>query len=297
MSEPSDRPRANKEPISVLLPAHNQAAGLEPIVDGWLRALDRLDRPYEVLVIDDASTDGTRAAADRLAARHPTVRVLHHDAHRGFGAALRTGIREARHPLVFYSACDYPYPPADLAKLLHAIGAADLVSGCRTDPVPQWLRRSDTAYRVLARVLFGVELEARPGWRGWAAWREGVRQRLLFGLRLWDTPSAYKLFRRSVLERIPIQSDGDFVHAELMAKANFLGCLMAEVPIGRLPGAFRGAPEPPPPGVTRAAEARRVFRRPLFAARTTEKTAAEQGDTNGPTVPDFAGEEGSATGW
>src|SRR5438874_9470137 len=130
MHEPSDRPRASKEPISVLLPAYSQAAGLETIVENWLRALDRLERPYEFLVINDGSADGTAATADRLAARHAAVRVLRHDARRGFGAALRTGLKDARHPLVFYTACDYPYPPADLKKLLDAIPAADLVTGC-----------------------------------------------------------------------------------------------------------------------------------------------------------------------
>src|SRR5438552_4122692 len=118
MPEPSDRPRVSQEPISVLLPVYNQAAGLEPIAEPWLRALDRMDRPYEFIVIDDESTDDTAAIADRLAARHPAVRIVRHDARRGFGAALRTGLKESHHPLVFYTACDYPYSPTDLKKLL-----------------------------------------------------------------------------------------------------------------------------------------------------------------------------------
>ena len=244
MHEPSDRTRVSKEPISVLLPAYNQAAGLEPIIENWLRALDRLERPFEFIVIDDGSSDGTTVTADRLAARHAALRVVRHDARRGFGAALRTGLKEARHPLLFYTACDYPYPPTDFKKLLSAIDTADLATGCRTDPVPAWLGWLGQVYRIFVRVLVGIQLEPRPGWLGWAAWREGARLRLLFGLRLWDVSSAFKLFRRSVLDRIPIQSDGDFVHAELLAKANFLSCLMAEIPIGRLPGTFRGVVEP-----------------------------------------------------
>jgi hypothetical protein len=191
---------------------------------------------------------------------------------------LRTGLIEARHPLIFYTACDYPYPPADLKKLLAAIDAADLVTGCRTDPVPAWLDWLGRVYRIFVRVLVGIQLEPRPGWRSWAAWREGVRLRLSFGLRLWDVPSAFKLFRRSVLDRMPIQSDGDFVHAELLAKANFLGCLMAEVPIGRLPGTFRGVAEPPPAGVSRAADVQRVFRRPEFAATFPHDEMRPKGD-------------------
>jgi glycosyltransferase involved in cell wall biosynthesis len=252
----------SKEPVSVLLPVFNQAAGLESIAEAWLRALGRLDREFEFIIVNDASTDDTSAVASKLAARHPEIRLLSHETRRGFGASLRTGLAAARHPLFFYTACDYPYPPADLAKLLEVIDSADVVSGCRTDPVPGWLRRLGTVYRVVVRVVVGTHPEPRPGWRGWRAWWQGVRLRLLFGLRLWDPTSAYKLYRRSVLDRIPIQSDGEFAHAEILAKANFLGYLMAEVPIAQLGGAFRGVAEPPIPRT--AGDARRVFRRPEF---------------------------------
>jgi glycosyltransferase involved in cell wall biosynthesis len=274
MLAPTERPRISQEPISVLLPAYNQEAGLAPIAESWLRALGRLDRPFEFLVIDDASTDGTSAAAAGLADRQPAVRVLRHDTRRGFGACLRTALTAAQYPLVFYTACDYPYPPSDLTKLLEAIDVADLVTGCRTDPMPGWLRRLGSVYRILVRVVFGMQPEARPGWRGWRAWWHGLRLRLLFGLRVWDVHCAFKLFRRSVLDRFPIQSDGEVVHAELLAKANFLGCLMDQRPIGRLPGNFRGVPEPPAPGTDDATEARRLFRRPEFRSSATPSPAS-----------------------
>src|SRR5262245_50286178 len=105
----AERPKIAKEPITVLLPAYNQAAGLEAIAGAWLRELDRLERPYELFVIDDASTDGTAAAADRLAASRPAVRIFRHEKRQGFGACLRTGLVAAQHPLLIYTACDYPY--------------------------------------------------------------------------------------------------------------------------------------------------------------------------------------------
>jgi glycosyltransferase involved in cell wall biosynthesis len=267
MDQQLDRPRISNEPISVLLPVYNQVAGLETIVENWLRALARLERPVELVIVDDCCTDDTPTAIAKLAARHAEIRPLRHEVRRGYGAGLRTALAVATHPLIFCTGCDYPYPPADITKLLDVIDSADLVSGCRSDPVPAWLRRLDGFHYVFARVVFGVAPEPRPGWRGWPAWMAALKLRLLFGLRLWDPTSAYKLFRRSVLDRIPIQSNGDFVHAELMAKANFLGCLMAEVPIGRLPGNFKGVPEPP--AADSAGDARRVFRRPAFAAGTS----------------------------
>src|SRR5438552_1985035 len=162
MNEPQERPKIAQEPISVLLPAFNQAAGLEPIANAWLRELRRIGR----------------------------------------------------------------------------------------------------VYRLIVRIVLGIHREPLAGWRGWAEWRRAVWLRLLFGLRLADVPCAFKLFRRAVFDRLPIQSDGQFVHAEMMAKANFLGCLIGEVPIGRLGGNFRGVAEPEPPGASFAAEARRVFRHP-----------------------------------
>jgi glycosyltransferase involved in cell wall biosynthesis len=265
MNDSHDRPKISGEPISVLLPAYNQAAGLAAIANRWVAELDRLDRPYELILIDDASTDGTGAIVDEFAAGKPAVRVLRHERRFGFGACLRTGVAAARHPLVFYTACDYPYVPADLRKLLGVIDAADVANGARTDPMPARMRRVGAAYRLIVRVVLGIHLEPKPGWYGWPAWRRAVALRCFFGLRTHDAESAYKLFRRSVFDRLPIQSDGPFAHAEILAKANFMGCLIAEEPVGRLAGAFRGAAEASPPGVSFAAEARRVFRDPAFA--------------------------------
>jgi len=270
MNESPERPKIAHEPISVLLPAHNQAAGLEPIANAWLRELDRLDRPYEFIIIDDGSTDGTSAILERISAAKGTVSVLRHEARKGFGAALRTGLSAARHPLLFYTACDYPYPPADLKKLLGVIDSADIAVGVRTDPVPNWMRQVGRVFRLLVRIVLGIHREPLAGWRGWSEWRRAVWLRLLFGLKLADVSSAFKLFRRTVFDRLPIQSDGQLVHSEIIAKATFLGCLIGEVPIGRLGGNFKGVTEANPPGVSYAAEARRVFRNPTFAPPPVE---------------------------
>src|SRR5436305_14055172 len=104
MSDPHDRPKIAPAPISVLLPAFNQSAGLAGIVARWLAELDKLDRPFELIVIDDGSTDGTVAVAEQAAAGRAAVSALRHESRRGFGACLRTGLQSATHPLVFYTA-------------------------------------------------------------------------------------------------------------------------------------------------------------------------------------------------
>jgi glycosyltransferase involved in cell wall biosynthesis len=264
MQPSPDRPKVSKEPVSVLIPFHNQATGLETIVDGWQRALGRLGGPYELAIIDDGSTDGSAAIAGRLAARHVEVRVFTHESRRGYGACVKTGLSEVQFPLVLLTSCDFPYMPGDIAKLLDVIDTVDLVTGCRKNAVPHWLRRWDATYHFFLRIIFGVHLDPRPGWMGWAAWWQSVKYRMLFGIRTWDPTCAFVLYRRLVLERIPIQSDGDFSRVELLAKANFLGCLLAEVAIGRLSGNFKGSPEPPFGSDLR--DAMTLFRRPLFSA-------------------------------
>ena len=264
MDPQTERPRISNQPISVLLPVYNQATGLETIVENWLRGLFRLDRPFEFIVVDDASADDSAAILAKIATRHSELRIVRHDARRGYGACLRSALAVATHPLIFYTACDYPYSPADITKLLDVIDSADLASGCRSEPAPSLA----TAARQLASPVFPGGIRVFAGIAAGVArlglLAQALRLRLLFGIRVWDPTSAFKLFRRSVLDRIPIQSNGEFVHAELLAKANFLGCMMAEVQIGRLAGNFKGMPEPPAPDG--AGDARRMFRRPTASA-------------------------------
>ncbi len=197
-------------PLSVVLPAHDVAACLEKVVGDWIAYLGSLGRDHELLVVNDGSTDGTAEAAVALESRYPHFRHLLHPNRQGIGAALRTGLSAARFPLFCYAECSNAYQPADLERLLEGIDKVDAVSGYRIWQSPRpprfWSRY---AYRSLLRCLFG--------------------------LRLIDVDCPFKLFRRSIFARIPIQSNGPFVHAEILAKANFLGCIMTEVPVRYLP--------------------------------------------------------------
>jgi glycosyltransferase involved in cell wall biosynthesis len=226
--EPPRLPPIAAEPVSVVLPAHNAEEVLPKVLRRWAGFLDGLKRDYEILVVDDGSSDRTAALADG----QPHVRVLRHETRRGVGAALRTGLAEAKHPLVCYAPCDHQYRPADLQKMLERIDEVHMVAVCRAGPpIPAGLRWLGVCYRVLVRVLFGVPLEPLPTWRGGRHWLVHALFRVLFGLRLHDVTSAFRLFRRDALARLPIQSDGPFVHVELLAKANFLECFMDEAPV------------------------------------------------------------------
>ncbi|MBX9622799.1 MAG: glycosyltransferase family 2 protein [Gemmataceae bacterium] len=275
------------DPVTVVLPVHNAADRLEKVVPGWAEALARLGREYEIVAVDDGSTDGSGAVLDRLAGgrvRH--LRVLRHEAHRGYGASLRTALTEARHPLLFTTAVDYPYPPADLKKLLDRIEVRDellgkqpdLISGCRTGrAAPLVVRGVGRGWRLLWRVAAGMTLAPSPTWLGT---RESLYNALVgrvFGSPLADVNSAYKLYRTAFLRRVPIQSDSDFVHTELAAKATFLTSLVDELPL------TPATAEPVAPSVWR--DFWRVFKHPEFGTppagsgvnhRVTENTEQQQ---------------------
>jgi glycosyltransferase involved in cell wall biosynthesis len=281
------------EGLSFLLPVHNQAGTLQHVMSVWSGTLKSLERPYEILIIDDASTDATNRILEGMVDRIGNLRVLKHTERRGYGAAIRTGLAAAQQPLIFYTGCDYSYEPADLKVLLHHIEHTDpetgrkleVVNGYRVAvPVSGWPKYASRIWRGFLRVAFGLQVPPRRGFLGESAHRYALLVRALFGVRVGDIDSKFKLFRKRIFERIPIQSDGDFVHAEILAKANFLGCLMDEAPIAARPSSFTAHAEPPPP-VSRGKELRRVFFRPNFGPANLGRADEENAKPPLPVVP------------
>ena len=231
------------QPISAVLLAHNEEPHLEAVLTEWTTLLDGLNRDYELLLVDDASTDRTGALAEELSGRFPRLRLLRHEEHRGRGATLRTGLAAATKPLLFCATADRQYDPADLKLLLAEIDKVHIVSGFRLwQPVPAALRWLGRITRLLLRVLFGFGPEPLPGWLGWREYLYHILCRAVFALRLRDVNCVYRLCRRDIFARIPIQSAGDFVHTEVLAKANFLGCYLNDeiiIPYRSRPGLVR----------------------------------------------------------
>jgi glycosyltransferase involved in cell wall biosynthesis len=272
------------EGLTFALPVFDQEKTLARQVAGWRPVLDGLQRPYEILVVDDGSRDGTRAQADLLAAKSPRVRVLAHPERKGFGASLRTALDAATHPLFFYTSTDHGWNPNDLSRLLKGLAAKDEFTGKSVEIVnghrrgtamPSGRKRLNWMYRALVRVIFGYSPEPPKGWLGPAESRYWWKCRLLFGLRVGDINSKFKLFRRHVFDRIVLQSDGEFIHAEILAKANFLGCLMDEIILTDHPD--------PPPSPDVGAEMWTVFRDARFRSPVpTSGLRPEKPASNGP---------------
>ncbi len=207
-------PAARVPALSYFFPAHNEAENLEALVEEALAALPDLAERFEIIAVDDGSRDATGAIADRLAAEHPdVVRVVHHPTNLGYGAALRSGFRAARHELVGFTDGDRQFRVADLARLTARLAepdAPDVVAGYR-------IRRADPPIRTLYARLYKLA------------------NRVWFGLRVRDVDCACKLFRREALADVRVESGGAFFSAELLIKLRASGHSIAEVGVPHHP--------------------------------------------------------------
>ncbi len=238
MTEFEKLPAITPAPISLVMPAFNSAATYESEIGAWSNMLREIGNGFEIIVVNDASTDRTRPLSEELTARFPDLRVIHQETHRGFGASLRTGISAARHPLLAYVEMGRGYRPADIKGMLKWIDEVYLVAGHRISAErPNRKFRSRWLHRRVAHTIFGVHMR--------------------------DLGCLFLLARRAIFKRIPIQSNGPFAHAEVLAKANFQGCLMTEVPVRCTEASMKRRAEGADSASIRA-EALRLFRDPDF---------------------------------
>jgi dolichol-phosphate mannosyltransferase len=141
--------------VTVVVMAFDEVANLEPMVREVRAILDRLGAPAEILIVDDGSTDGTAALADRMAAEVAGTRVVHHPRNRGLGGVYRTGFTEARGDLLTFFPADGQFPASIVEAFVPAMEGRDLVVGhvARRDAMVG--RLLSAAERAVYRVLFG----------------------------------------------------------------------------------------------------------------------------------------------
>jgi dolichol-phosphate mannosyltransferase len=199
--------------VVMVIPTYDEAANLAWIVDRLRRAQPGVD----ILVVDDASPDGTGAIADEIAATDPQVNVLHRRAKAGLGAAYLHGFSWALdqgYDVIGEMDADGSHQPEQLGVLLEALADADLVIGSRWVPggsVVNWPRRREALSR-------GGNLYVR----------------MLLGISVRDATAGYRLFRRSTLEKIDlgqVQSTGYVFQTDLVARTLRAGLTVREVPI------------------------------------------------------------------
>jgi glycosyltransferase involved in cell wall biosynthesis len=196
--------------LSLVIPAYNEEGGIREAIREADEALASLAHAYEILVVDDGSTDGTAEAAADAARARPHVRLLGHAQNRGYGAALRTGFEAARFDRIAFTDADRQFHLADLAALVPLTDRCPLAVGYRVNRQDPWRRR-------------------------FYSWGYNVLVRWLLGTRVRDCDCALKVFRKEALAELLPESRGFFVNTEMLTRARQLGYEVAEVPVRHRP--------------------------------------------------------------
>jgi glycosyltransferase involved in cell wall biosynthesis len=192
--------------LTIFFPMWNEEAYIERALGAAREACDTLIAQneiadYELLVIDDCSTDSTGRIADEIAARDRHVRVVHHPVNRKLGGSLKTGFAESRGDLILYTDADLPFDMDELIKACRVMRhyEADIVSAYRLD------RTGEGYVRTVYSFFFNTMV------------------RLLYGVKMRDVNFAFKLCRSRIFRDVQLKSEGSFIDAELIIRAKRYG--------------------------------------------------------------------------
>lgn len=185
---------ANNVSISVFFPCYNEQGNITGVVEKALAVLEKLNADFEVIIVDDGSSDSTGKIADELAGGNDRIKVVHHQTNLGYGAALQSGFKAATKELVFYTDGDGQFDINEMPPLLGLMEQYDIVSCYR-------LNRQDNLMRKI---------------NGWC-WTRLVC--LLFGMKIRDIDCAFKLYKREIFDNIKLVSTGALIDAEILARA------------------------------------------------------------------------------
>ena len=190
--------------LSIVVLAYNEELTLADVVERCVQVGDDLDIRYEVIVVDDGSTDRTEAIAAQLADDHRQVRHVRHAVNQGSGMAIRSGIAASRGERIIYVPADGQFDVGEIGRFLEAAQHADVVLGARESRSDYtWFRLlSSRTFLVLVRVLFGTDVQD-VNW-----------------VHLWH---------RRVFERCRVRSEGVFLLEEILVRGERAGLTVAEV--------------------------------------------------------------------
>lgn len=199
----------DKVMLSVVVPAYNEESTLSEIA-ARLLAVPGIN---EIVIVNDCSTDGTRAIADRLAAEHTKITVAHHPVNAGKTEALKTGFALTRGEIVMVQDADLEYDPAEIGDVIAPIveGHADVVYGSRF------------LVRKASRVLYYYHYIANRGLT--------FLSNLCTNINMTDVETCYKAFRGEIIREMKIRSRGFGFEIEVTAKVAKLHCAIYETPI------------------------------------------------------------------
>jgi len=197
--------------LSVFFPAYNDEKSIGRLVDDAFMILPEISKKYEVIVVNDGSMDKTAQVLKKLARKYKNFKIVTHEKNRGYGAALKSGFKNAKGDFIFYTDGDGQYDVKELPDLVEKIDEGiDLVNGYKIKRSDSWLR-----------IIFG---------QIYALW-----VRLLLGIRFADVDCDFRLFRRRILGKITLTCDSGAICAEMLAKIQKEKGVIASVPVHHYP--------------------------------------------------------------
>src|SRR5437762_3520157 len=199
--------------VSLVIPMYNEELNIEHAIAAAVEALTKYTDDYEIVIVDDASTDDSPGLVQRVAAENPRIRMIRHEKNRKLGGSLKTGFSAASKALVLYMDADLPFDPDVLGRAMRAlhVTGADVIAGYRLDRTMEGFRR--TVYSYFYNALIGV----------------------LFGWPHRDINFSFKLMKREVLQAIELKSEGSLIDAELIVKAKNRGFAIQQIGLDYFP--------------------------------------------------------------
>src|ERR687891_24973 len=199
--------RSRPAGVSMFFPAYNDGGTIASLVIRAVQVASRLTPDFEIIIVNDGSTDATREIADELTRTYPQVRAIHHPSNRGYGGALRTGFAAATKDLIAYTDGDAQYDPGELEVLWNRLTPdADVVTGYK-------MRRSDPWHRIVIGRIYHHTVK------------------VLFRLRVRDVDCDFRLMRREVFDRVKLERDTGVICLEMMRKIQDAGFRIVETPV------------------------------------------------------------------
>ena len=205
--------RCDAHDFFVVVPMYNEELNIAHAIDAAVEALSKYSDDYEIIIVDDASTDTSPRIVAGIAAQNFRVRAIRHERNRKLGGSLKTGFASATKEVVLYMDADLPFDPDVIGRALRAmyITGADVIAGYRLDRTIEGFRR--TLYSYCYNALIGV----------------------LFGWPHRDINFSFKLIRREVLQSIELKSEGSLIDAELIVKAKNHGFSIQQIGLDYFP--------------------------------------------------------------
>lgn len=199
--------------VSLVIPMYNEELNIAHAIASAVEALSKYADDYEIIIVDDASTDASPRIVAAAAEENFRIRVIRHEVNRKLGGSLKTGFAAATKEVVLYMDADVPFDPDAINRAIRAmyLTGADVIAGYRLDRTIEGLKRA--IYSYCYNALIGV----------------------LFGWPHRDINFSFKLIKREVLQAIELKAEGSLIDAELIVKAKNRGFLIQQIGLDYFP--------------------------------------------------------------